>query len=72
VFRGPVVADRLKLRYVAALAVAFVVNQGVLTAGAALLTDTDPGRTAAQLAALASYTATQFLLMRLWVFRRRA
>jgi putative flippase GtrA len=70
VFRGPVVEQRLKVRYVAALAAAFAINQAVLTAGAALLPDTDLGRTAAQLVALGSYTISQFALMRLWVFRR--
>lgn len=71
VFRHEVVEQRLTLRYLAALAIAFGVNQGVLTLGAALLPASDLGRSAAQLAALASYTVTQYLLLRTWVFRAR-
>lgn len=72
VFAGAGAEQGLKTRYVLALALAFAVNQGVLTAGAAVLPPSDLGRTAAQLGALASYTAAQFLLMRLWVFRSRS
>jgi putative flippase GtrA len=72
VFQGPVAEPGLKVRYLAALILAFALNQGVLTLGASALPTSDLGRTAAQLAALCSYTAAQFLLMRLWVFRHRA
>ncbi|MBX3484344.1 GtrA family protein [Phenylobacterium sp.] len=72
VFTGPASERGLKTRYLLTLAVAFAVNQGVLTAGAAILPAGDLGRTVAQLCALGSYTVTQFLLMRLWVFRARS
>jgi putative flippase GtrA len=72
VFTGPSAVEGQKTRYLIAIATAFAVNQGVLTAGAALLPHGDLGRTVAQVCAIASYTATQFLLMRLWVFRTRS
>jgi putative flippase GtrA len=72
VFKGHDGQRGLKVRYAAALAIAFAVNQGVLTLGALAAPPDDLGRTLAQLGGLASYTGTQFLLMRLWVFRSRS
>jgi putative flippase GtrA len=59
----------LKLRYVAVMALAFALNQTVLQLAGHALPGTRLGHTIAQLAAMASYTTTQFALFRLWVFR---
>lgn len=72
VFTGPSTVEGQKTRYLIAIAAAFCVNQAVLTAGAAILPHSDLGRTIAQVCAIGSYTVTQFLLMRLWVFRTRS
>jgi putative flippase GtrA len=69
VFRGGAQGAGVGWRYLAAMLFAFALNQAVLgLAGSALPADR-LGRTAAQLLAMASYTATQFALFRLWVFR---
>jgi len=69
VFRGDDHAPGVGLRYLAAMLAAFALNQAVLTIAGAALPPTRLGRTAAQLIAMASYTASQFALFRLWVFR---
>jgi putative flippase GtrA len=69
VFRGGSRARGVAWRYLAAMLVAFAVNQAVLSLAGAGLPQTAFGHTAAQLLAMGSYTATQFALFRLWVFR---
>ncbi|CAN7422843.1 GtrA family protein [Phenylobacterium sp. LjRoot219] len=69
VFRQADPARGATLRYVAVMVIAFALNQVVLTMAGVALPDDRLGRTAAQLVAMATYTATQFALFRLWVFR---
>lgn len=69
VFKGGTHAAGVGWRYLAAMLAAFALNQLVLTLAGGALPATRLGHTAAQLIAMASYTATQFLLFRLWVFR---
>lgn len=69
VFRQPEPARGSTWRYVAVMVFAFGLNQVVLTAAGVALPDDRLGRAAAQLVAMATYTATQFALFRLWVFR---
>jgi len=69
VFRQPDPARGATLRYVAVMVFAFALNQLVLTVAGLALPDDRLGRAAAQLVAMATYTATQFALFRLWVFR---
>ena len=66
--RGPGVASR----YVAVMLFAFVLNQLVLMAAGHALPPNRLGHALAQLTAMGTYTATQFALFRLWVFRARA
>ena len=74
VFRQRAHARGANLRFVAAMLTAYAVNQAVLSlavlslAGLALPQDR-LGHAAAQLLAMGTYTATQFALFRLWVFR---
>jgi putative flippase GtrA len=56
-------------RYLAAVAVAFVVNQAVLFACGHLYSHMALGRLAAQVTAMASYTLLLFALCKAWVFR---
>jgi putative flippase GtrA len=63
--RGPGVARR----YVAVMLFAFGLNQAVLTLAGVALPQTRLGHTLAQLMAMGTYTATQFVLFRVWVFR---
>jgi len=51
------------------VAFAFVLNQVVLVLAGLILDDGSRGRVLAQLAAMVSYTATVFLLSRLWAFK---
>jgi putative flippase GtrA len=69
VFRGRDRAPGAARRYVAVMLFAFGLNQAVLTLAGLALPQTRLGHTLAQLTAMATYTATQFLLFRLWVFR---
>lgn len=69
VFRQPSHARGANLRYVLAMLLAFGLNQLALTVAGIALPDDRLGRAAAQLAGMATYTATQFLLFRIWVFR---
>jgi putative flippase GtrA len=72
VFRGQGRREGVAWRYGAAMLFAFALNQLVLGLAAAALPQTAPGHAAAQLMAMASYTAAQFALFRLWVFRAAA
>lgn len=56
-------------RYTAVMLFAFVLNQAVLKLAGHALPQNDLGHAAAQLLAMGTYTATQFALFRLWVFR---
>ena len=69
VFRQPAHASGANLRYVAVMLFAFALNQLVLTLAGHALPGDRLGRAAAQLIAMGTYTATQFALFRLWVFR---
>ena len=51
---------------------AFGLNQLALTAAGVALPDDRLGRAAAQLVGMTTYTASQFLLFRFWVFRPAA
>ncbi|MDB5426166.1 MAG: hypothetical protein JWR47_298 [Phenylobacterium sp.] len=73
VFRHGGAPGAAGLRYLAAVAIAFGLNQVVLRlAGQVLGPALGPGapaHLAAQLAGMATYTLTTFLLARYWVFR---
>jgi putative flippase GtrA len=72
VFRQPAHAPGSAGRYVAVMLLAFALNQAVLTLAGMLLPQDRLGHAIAQLVAMAAYTATQFALFRLWVFRPAA
>jgi putative flippase GtrA len=72
VFRQPASARGAGGRYVAVMVLAFALNQAVLSLAGLALPQDRLGHTVAQLLAMASYTATQFALFRLWVFRPAA
>lgn len=69
VFRQAAPVRGSTVRYVAVMLLAFALNQAVLTAAGLALPQDRLGHTLAQLVAMATYTATQFALFRLWVFR---
>lgn len=71
VFTDAVEAQGLRTRYAIAWSAAFLANQGVLALMARLLPDGDIARGLAQITALVTFTAAQFIVMRLWVFRPR-
>jgi putative flippase GtrA len=72
VFRQPAPARNATGRYAAVMLLAFALNQLVLSLAGVVLPQTGAGHAAAQLLAMATYTTTQFLLFRLWVFRPAA
>lgn len=72
VFRQPAHAPGSTGRYVAVMLLAFALNQAVLTLAGMVLPQDRLGHTLAQLVAMGTYTATQFALFRLWVFRPAA
>ena len=72
VFRQPSHAPGATGRFAAVMLFAFALNQAVLTLAGLALPQDRLGHAAAQLLAMASYTATQFALFRLWVFRPAA
>jgi putative flippase GtrA len=57
-------------RFALAASAAFVLNQGVLRAAGVAFGGGALAHVAAQLTAMAAYTASLFVLCRLWVFRR--
>lgn len=69
VFRQAAHAPGATARFLAVMLFAFSLNQMVLMVAGAVLPPDRLGHAAAQLVAMATYTATQFLLFRLWVFR---
>jgi putative flippase GtrA len=69
VFRSRGALPAAGLRYAIAAAAAFLLNQGVLRMAGAALGGGAAHRLAAQLMAMAAYSATLFLICRLWVFR---
>lgn len=68
VFKARRTARSAPLRYVAAVAGAFALNQGVLTLARLVLPEGPLWSVAAQGAAAVSYTAALFLLSHFWVF----
>ncbi len=72
VFRQPTHAPGSTGRFAAVMLFAFALNQAVLTLAGLALPQDRLGHAAAQLLAMGSYTATQFALFRLWVFRPAA
>jgi len=71
VFRASQTDRATNLRYVAVMALAFAANQAMLTLLCGLVGPAPIARAAAQMAAIVTYTALQFVLMRIWVFRPR-
>ena len=59
------------LRYIVAVAIAFALNQGVLTLAKLVLPTGKLWSVAAQGSAAVSYTAALFLLSHFWVFAHR-
>ena len=72
VFRQESPAPGSTARYLAVMLLAFALNQAVLTLAGLALPQDRLGHTLAQLVAMGAYTATQFALFRLWVFRPAA
>jgi putative flippase GtrA len=72
VFRQPAHAPGSTRRYLMVMLLAFALNQTVLTMAGLALPQVRLGLTLAQLLAMGTYTATQFALFRLWVFRPAA
>lgn len=69
VFRATESGWRVKAKYLATVTLAFALNQLVL-AGVGHATGGAPqARIAAQVLAVVTYSAVQFILMRTWVFR---
>ena len=69
VFRSQRSAQATGPRFALAALAAFALNQLVLTLALRVLDDADWARLAAQLAGMATYTASLFLACRFWVFR---
>ena len=68
VFRARQAKPRAPLRYALAVALAFAVNQGVLTLARLVMPHGAAWQTLAQIAAVGSYTVVLFLLSHYWVF----
>jgi putative flippase GtrA len=72
VFRTTETGWKVKARYLATVTLAFALNQVVL-AGVGHVTGGAPeARIVAQVLAVVTYSAVQFILMRTWVFRTGA
>lgn len=72
VFKARRTTRSAPLRYVAAVAAAFALNQGVLTLAKLVLPSGTLWSVAAQGSAAVSYTAALFLLSHFWVFAHQA
>jgi putative flippase GtrA len=70
VFRRAAGAELTAPKFVAALAIAFAVNQVVLLIAGRALGPAQAMHLAAQALAMGSYTVVNFLLCRFWVFRQ--
>ena len=70
VFRSADTGWAIKARYLTTVAVAFGLNQLVLLLLGHALDVSREARIASQMCGLVTYTATQFILMRTWVFVR--
>lgn len=69
VFESNAAHGRSVPKYLAAALAAFLINQLVLNLGLQMIGDAKLGRAIAQLIAVASYSVTLLILLRLWVFR---
>jgi putative flippase GtrA len=72
VFRARRARPRAPLRYALAVALAFTVNQAVLTLARLVVPHGAAWQTLAQVAAVGSYTVVLFLLSHYWVFAHHA
>jgi putative flippase GtrA len=72
VFRQANHAPGANFRYLLVMLLAFGLNQLALTTAGVALPDDRLGRAAAQLVGMTTYTVSQFLLFRFWVFRPAA
>ena len=72
VFGGTESARSTVPKYLAALAIAFAVNQLVLLVAGRVLGPAPEMRLLAQVVAMASYTVVNFALCRMWVFRAQS
>ena len=69
VFRSRTGVTASAARFLTAALLAFAINQGVLHLAGLILGAGGPQHLAAQLAGMAAYTTTLFLICRIWVFR---
>ena len=69
VFRHRGAISRAGLKYIAAIVLGLALNQIVLRLAGLALGPGAPQHLAAQLAGMATYTAVNFLALRVWVFR---
>lgn len=72
VFRSKATAAATGPKFLAVALFAFALNQMVLQIAGRILGDGAGPHLLAQLIAMSTYTATNFVLCRLWVFRRAA
>ena len=70
VFRATDTGWKVKTRYLTAVMLAFVLNQLVLAGVGHFAGRAPEARIVAQMLAVVTYSAVQFVLMRLWVFQR--
>lgn len=68
VFRASYSGWRVKSKYLATVALAFGLNQLVLIGARHVAGATPEGRTVAQMLAVVTYSAVQFIVLRVWVF----
>jgi putative flippase GtrA len=68
VFRATETGWKVKAKYLTTVMLAFCLNQLVLAGVGLLAGGTPEARVIAQMLAIVTYSAVQFVLMRLWVF----